>query len=818
MSSNDEDHTPRFPGGKRRRIERACDVCRRWKSRCDGSQIPGDKCRTCTDANLDCTYLEGAAKRRPAKTDYVKSLETRLKQAKLLISNLRGEGVPTLLDYSPSHRESPASNSSNSDSGPTADSQDPPTPAGAPMTSLEFLRMSLRSLNGPPPPPDTEDLMHFDLAQNLERLAIGDDEPKQRFIGKSSGADLIQAAIDLREDHSRASGWSYHEAQGPEGKAYTNIGADSSGVQNRTNVNGSNFIGRRADTDNAESGQKKNGAGPSPWSFPWTSRRMQFWTFASWDDTASPSRTVAYSFPPPDLTAHLINLYFTHMNSYFPLLHRPTFERNVESDTHHKDRGFAGIVLMVCAVASRWSDDPRVMMPTNKRVVEQGSLTCGWIWFDQVTLGERHLFGHPTLYDLQYYALAVQFLLGSSRPQGCWTLTGVGIRLAQDIDVHRRTAQHEEPSVERELWKRAFWVLVYMDRTVSSAMGRTCAIQYDEFDLEYPIECDDEYWEHPSQPFRQPAGVPSRVAFFNTLLRLNNILGFCLKILYPLSKVKIMFWSNEDWEEQVVSELDSALNRWRDEIPAHLRWDPARSDPVFFDQSVALHCAYYHLQILIHRPFIPLVNRKSAPTALPSLAICTSGARACANMLDVQRRRKGTVPISINMVPAFTAGLVLLLNVWSAKRTGLMPREIANVKKCMEVVRLCETRWQCAVFAGIFSTDWHLSDGSPSRILARRTRMGTAKTNTSGARGQPLLRYPRTHYTLFPTRLTNTPQNHMNHSRAAGSALLAQGHWALGPWIPAVSGTPRRESPVPSGWTQSSIPRFPWRSRSRIQI
>ncbi|KAJ7471657.1 fungal-specific transcription factor domain-containing protein [Mycena galericulata] len=372
---------------------------------------------------------------------------------------------------------------------------------------------------------------------------------------------------------------------------------------------------------------------------------------------------------------------------------------------HLEDDSFGAILLLVCAVASRWSDDPRVVAParagttTEKGGIHSGTLlACGWQWFDQVPLVGKHLFGQATLYDLQYYCLAVQFLEGSSAPQACWTLIGVGIRLAQDVGAHRRTSHVEHPSVERELWKRAFWVLVYMDRTISSGMGRPCAIQFDDFDLDPPIECDDEYWEHPTHPFQQPAGVPSRICFFNALLRLNNILAFCLKILFPLSKVQVVFQIDESWEEHVVAELDSALNQWRDEVPQHLRWDPSRADPLFFDQSVALHSAYYHTQILIHRPFIPMV-RKSAPTALPSLAICTNAARAVANMVDLQRRRKGNVPVLINLPVVFTSGIMLLLNVWSGKRTGLVPdpsREMANVHKCMEVVRLCEERWQSA--------------------------------------------------------------------------------------------------------------------------
>ncbi|KAJ6608498.1 fungal-specific transcription factor domain-containing protein [Mycena sp. CBHHK59/15] len=327
-----------------------------------------------------------------------------------------------------------------------------------------------------------------------------------------------------------------------------------------------------------------------------------------------------------------------------------------------------------------------------------GKLACGWEWFDQVPLVGKHLFGQATLYDLQYYCLAVQFLEGSSAPQACWTLIGVGLRLALDVGAHRRKHTVEAPSRDAELWKRAFWVLMSIDRSLSAAMGRPCAIQYDDFDIDPPLEVDDEYWEDPARPFEQPPGVPSRVAFFNCLLRLNHILGYSLKILYSLNKTKVVYAIDDSWEDHIVAELDSALNRWHDEVPEHLRWDPNRADPLFFDQSVALHCSYYHLQILIHRQFIPMV-RKSAPTALPSLAICTSAARACANVVDIQRRRKGRVPVVLNLPAVFTSGIVLLLNVWSGKRTGLVPdpsREIANVHKCMEVVRVCEERWQSA--------------------------------------------------------------------------------------------------------------------------
>ncbi|KAJ6592379.1 fungal-specific transcription factor domain-containing protein [Mycena capillaripes] len=513
------------------------------------------------------------------------------------------------------------------------------------------MHTTLRNLAAPPPP-HPDDLEHLEITRTFEKMAVG-SEPKHRFMGNSSDALLaMKVAIDIKENVKR------EEREIAQGRHSREQPFDDESVRGESEEEGGPII--------------------------WPSRRLQYWQWKPWGSTAH--RTHTYKFPSQAHMSQLIELYFTHQNMYLPLLHRPTFERNIAEGLHLRNDGFASTVLLVCAIASRWSTDP---------TVTGVDLECGWEWFDQVPLVGNHLFGRVTLYDLQYHCLAVQFLDGSTAPQACWTLIGLGLRLAQDIGCHRRSARIEVPSVERELYKRAFWVLVYWDRNLSANMGRTCAVQYDDFDIDLPIECDDEYWEHPTRPFQQPAGIPCRVTFFNTLIGLHHILAFSLKILYRLKKSR--FYLMDAWEGSAVAELDSALNNWRDRIPEHLHWDPARQDPVLFDQSVALHCGYYHLQILIHRPFIPML-RKSAPgTGLPSLAICTSAARAIAGMVDVQRRRKPTVPVVINLTASFTAGIILLLNVWSGKRTGLVPdpnREMANVHKCMEVARLCEHRWQ----------------------------------------------------------------------------------------------------------------------------
>jgi hypothetical protein len=67
-----------------------------------------------------------------------------------------------------------------------------------------------------------------------------------------------------------------------------------------------------------------------------------------------------------------------------------------------------------------------------------------------------------------------------------------------------------------------------------------------------------------------------------------------------------------------------------------VRWDPLRDrNDRFYHRSAALEAFYYQMQITIHRPFIPLANKRSS-VSFPSLEICTNAARAISNVIGIQ--------------------------------------------------------------------------------------------------------------------------------------------------------------------------------------
>src|SRR5258708_13191178 len=65
-------------------------------------------------------------------------------------------------------------------------------------------------------------------------------------------------------------------------------------------------------------------------------------------------------------------------------------------------------------------------------------------------------FGFLVLHLFRLLQLAVQFLAASASPQNCWTLIGIGLRVAQDVGAHRKTPR-SRPAAQDELWKRGFW-------------------------------------------------------------------------------------------------------------------------------------------------------------------------------------------------------------------------------------------------------------------------------------------------------------------------------------------------------------------------
>lgn len=428
-------------------------------------------------------------------------------------------------------------------------------------------------------------------------------------------------------------------------------------------------------------------------------RRPLFWTVYPWQRPISED-VPPLKFPPPDLLDHLVSVFLNTTNVHFFILHGPTFRREIAAGTHFSVRDFGNLVLGVCAVASRHSDDPRVGPPAQ----------AGWEWYLQLRPIHLSRFSAPaTLWELQLYPLMVLFLYGTTTPEASFLIIGVGVRLAQDVGAHRKRVKPlKEWTTEDELWKRIFWALVITDVFVSAFVGRPRATTSEHFDVELPLEVDDEYWPgevlaDPEHPWSQPSGKPADVKAWVLHIKLLDILSFAQATIYTMKRST--YWdaiSTPEWHQNIAVELDSALNKWVDSIPDHLRWDPHKSNQYHFDQSALLYSTYYWVQMQVHRKFIPSPNmskdREKLNSGFPSLSICANAARTCSHIVDTHAKTRILALPNI-LVAVFHSALLLLLNLWGGKRLGLSTnpsRALEDVVKCMNVMRKYEESYLVA--------------------------------------------------------------------------------------------------------------------------
>ncbi|KAF5322742.1 hypothetical protein D9619_002011 [Psilocybe cf. subviscida] len=662
-SKDPEEHNP-----KRRRLHGACDGCRKKKIKCDSAETQPNRCSNCCASRIDCTHdMPRQPKRSEAQAAYISRLEETVEKMRRLLHVVYTEKDLQLLlekpldelPYTPSTQSQFTQARSPGPSGSGPGSSPGPfisTPRSS-MSSVKLPKVSSLSQeithlsqltsdvsSEDDEEDDDEDFAHLELAEHLKELSI---DVLDRFFGRSSGFMFLKEAATL--------------------------GGQQAGM-------------------------------PSA-SHSIRLRRPMYWDVRPWelDYAALPSHPPLYDYPPDDLLRSLVFIYFEKFNPLFPLLHKPTFARMLADGRHMRDQDFGMVVLMVCALASRYSHDPRVFSPEGADGVESDDtrkgLSSGWKYFRQVPMHRKSLLYRAGLFDLQYYVLATMYLVGTSIPQNSWNIVGILVRYLLEMGGHRRKPHSQKPSAEDELMKRVFWCVLYLDRIISSFLGRPCLIQDEDYDIDFPIECDDEYWDPPSgnpdDAFKQPPGKPSYITAFVCALKLAQILGLSLRTLYATRKAKALSGMvGGEWEQRIVAELDSSLNKWRDSVPGFLQWDPEREDSAFFHQSVSIYALFYYVQIQIHRPFL----MKKTPLSLPSLAMCTNAARSCARLLEVSLTRGMRVMPTL-IVSVFSAGTVIVLNLWGIRHSGLpgdVAKETVNLQKCINVLQECEKRWHVA--------------------------------------------------------------------------------------------------------------------------
>ncbi|KAK1232796.1 Gypsy retrotransposon integrase-like protein 1 [Marasmius sp. AFHP31] len=665
-------------GIKKRRLHGACDMCRKKKVKCDSANMPGNVCSNCIMFNSECTHVLANSRKRAVKKPVTPNFQS---PGSSYLSTPSFSGLPEAVNVV---RDTPSSRRELTESVLSASYIFPEELSVAHNTIFELATYarsleqqltaapnspgSVRSSESGPSLPSPSNPSSSDEYED-EKIQITIGHPMRQmtinnktvdsFFGKTSDMVFIKSALDAKAEYSN--------------------GAGASGAM--------------------------------------ATKRSEFWSTFPWQFGPELLQR-PLEFPSPELTSVLIRHYFEDYHHLFPILHRQIFEKQVANGRHRSDSRFGLLLLSICAIGSRFVDlnDPRmleegVLDPSEAETTKKHSL--GWKWFRQI--GYRAMNVElpsattlPDVCELQLIINYIMFAQPTTAPDMCWLLLGQGVRYAFAVGVHRKSFRGGPASVssEKELWKRAFWGLVVIDVFMSAFLGRPRATNPAECDIEFPVDCDDEYWDHadPELNFKQPPTKPSTISAYIRLLKLLDIYGFAQRSLFAVRKssLNIDIPLASEQEDQIVNELDKALNEWVDETPDHLRWNPHmyKDNKYFFNQAAALYVNYYWVQIHIHRTFIRGRGARNREKAFTSLAVCANAARSSTRLMDVQNR-EGDLPVPFpgTQMVLFNSAIVLLLKIWGGKSSGLATdphRDLSDVHTSVRVLKTYEERWQIA--------------------------------------------------------------------------------------------------------------------------
>jgi len=577
---------------KRRRIARACDMCRKKKIKCDG-KMPS--CTHCQNYKTECIFTQVEKKRQPPKgAKYIEGLENRLARMETLmrLSGVLPEDDDGSTDLATierrlADRAGQAATPRNSTSEDRRTSTAPHTGAASTThgTPVQPALPSPRSGTTSPEPqkqPENGEKEEDALAEMMCSL-VTNNCGETRYIGSSSGFSIFS----------------------PKGIQWVN---DKTGDNSFRDM-----ISTAAVEDNK-----------------WIS-----WRPDVFQDIFK--RRVYKQLPPKHEALSLLKDYFENFNCMFPLFHEPTFMHLV--DKHYSKDPYEGSGWWASLnVALAFAHRLRVM----SNLVPQEEDEKAWQYLkNAMSVMVELTMRNTDLLSVQALLGVGLFLLGTPNPQPTYFFIATAMRLAHSIGLHKKGTNFNLNNAEVEQRKRVFWIAYMLDKDICLRSGRPPIQDDDDMNVELPSE------NPPDNIGNIPlADGKGTMNLFRLMCTFAIIQSNVYKGLYSVKASK-----QTDGELlNTIGELDKELEDWKDGIPLEFRpeHDIKASHTPLILQVAVLHLGYYNCLTTIHRMSVHhgywtsrlsnfaiqgLNARPLNPRVFMSAQLCVQAARASIHLL-----------------------------------------------------------------------------------------------------------------------------------------------------------------------------------------
>jgi len=312
--------------------------------------------------------------------------------------------------------------------------------------------------------------------------------------------------------------------------------------------------------------------------------------------------TVGFDLPPKHLADGLLDAYFARVHRLYPFVHEQTFRLDYEriylrQDSESLAESRPVSIALLYMVFAHGAEFCRSLSETE---------TVG-IAAEFVAKAKRivfaQMFRQESLELVQSLLLMCQYLQSTLELNQCWSLVGLMIRTAVSLGLHFNPLASEPfTTIEREIRKRVWWGCFMIDRTLSMKLGRPPSIlSATAFDVDLPLNVDDQYISQDPILPRQPDYRPSLMLFFTHTIQQGRIIEKVLHELYRPNNSRTKDPAHQHAKHSPANShvigqtviLDGELLSWWNDAPAHLREKPVVPDgPEFEAQRNVLYARY----------------------------------------------------------------------------------------------------------------------------------------------------------------------------------------------------------------------------------
>lgn len=325
--------------------------------------------------------------------------------------------------------------------------------------------------------------------------------------------------------------------------------------------------------------------------------------------------------------------YIDNFESYYRILHVPTFEREYRAfwATQQGPRYFLAQLLSICAIASCFRDDDRLYQEAQVRT---------WIeavrqWLFRADPRAQLSLGYLQAHLLMLVAGDVHWM----KIDRSWISSGALIRTAVSAGLHREPRDFVRVSpFHAELRRRLWYSILEYDLLTSFAKGRTPTVREDEYDCDLPASTRDAFFSDTSteSAIRQPAHTPApsgggdEFSFHGPSPPINVILAKHLALRSRVCRAINGIQLDVDYDE--VLRLDAEIKEFLRES-SQAAGDEAGSFQRTLSTILSQRCV-----IALHAPFV--TRALNDPKWIYSRTRCLETARAILSealaMLDHQ--------------------------------------------------------------------------------------------------------------------------------------------------------------------------------------